>query len=165
MASAACAGSAKNAEAESAESDAASPTNFERGLADLFPKSNSQVRGSLVFRQGPDGLQIGGHVQGLEGGRFAISIHESNDCSAHDASSVGKVFDPTASSPPRGLVGDVVAKEGASNSAVELVAPELELNGPSAVLGHAVVIHAWPTDPKVDWTRVPFLACGVIEGG
>lgn len=152
--------------AENAQSvDAAENPEWDRGIADLFPKSNSDVRGTLVLRETPGGLQIKGRIEALEKGSFALSMHVDGDCSSHDAKSVGDVFNPTEADPPAGLLGDARGNNETQEAQVELLAPDLELNGPNTVLGHSVVVHAWPTDPAVDWDRVPFLACGVIEAG
>jgi Cu/Zn superoxide dismutase len=152
--------------APEASSSEASPggADFDRGIADLYPKSNSNVHGTLVFRETPDGLRLKGEVDGLEGGRFAVSVHSGADCSAYDGKSVGPVLNPEGSQPPAGLLGNAIAKDGEPKAEVDLVAPKLHLQGNSAVLGHAVVVHAWPSDPSVDWERVPYLACGVVEG-
>jgi Cu-Zn family superoxide dismutase len=137
----------------------------ERGIADLFPKTRSHVKGTLVFRDSPDGLSIKGKLKDLESGSYAITLHESGDCSAHDAKTVGAVWNPTASQPPLGFLGNATGSDEAREGTVELVAPGLTLNGETSVLGHALVVHAWPMDPAADLGKVPFLACGVIEAG
>ncbi len=155
----------QEAPADPSSTQPSESSEWNRGIVDLYPKMNSDVRGTLVIKENPQGLQITGHLEALESSSYAISMHVQGDCSAHDAKSVGKVFNPTQSEPPAGLLGDAVGDENSKKSEVELIAPNLHINGDDSVLGRAIVVHAWPTDPQVDWQRVPFFACGVIEAG
>jgi len=162
VALAACGGAgASPPPAESADSAQAAPA--ERAIADLYPKTRSQVKGSLVVRDTPDGLSIKGKLKGLDGGSFAITLHEGRDCSAHDAKTVGAVFNPTAADPPLGFLGNATGSDETHEADVDLLVAGLALNGSAAVLDHALVVHAWPMDPAADLGKVPFLACGVIE--
>jgi superoxide dismutase, Cu-Zn family len=135
----------------------------ERGIVDLHPKTRSQVKGSLSLRDSPDGLSIKGKLKGVEAGSHGFTLHESGDCTAHDAKTVGPIWNPTAADPPLGILGNVVGSDETGEAVVDLVVPGLTVSGEHSVLGHAVVLHAWPLDPAADLSKVPFLACGVIE--
>lgn len=138
---------------------------FEKGTAHLYSKSGSKVKGALAFRDSSEGLHVTGDLEGLdEGSSFAVSLHTSPDCSAHDGKSVGPIFNPSNASPPVGLVGEVRGLPGDEGKEADFVVPYLRLNGSKSVLGLAVVVHAWPYDPAVALEKVPFLACGVVEG-
>src|SRR6187549_1000977 len=152
----ACASSTASAPAAEAPAEQTAIV-AERGIADLFPKTRSHVKGTLVFRDSPDGLSIKGKLKALESGSYAITLHESGDCSAHDAKTVGPVWNPTAATPPLGFLGNATGSDDAREGTVELVVPGLTLNGETSVLGHALVVHAWPMDPAADLSKVPFL--------
>jgi len=157
----ACGGATASAPpAETAAADEGAP---ERGIADLYPKTRSQVKGSLVVRDTPEGLSIKGKVKGLESGSFAVTLHESGDCSAHDAKTVGAVWNPTQADPPLGFLGNATGSDETKEGEIDLVVPGVTLSGDAGALGHALVVHAWPMDPAADLSKVPFLACGVIE--
>jgi len=156
-----CAGSSSSAPA--AESAPSETAEVEKGVVDLFPKTRSQVKGSLVLRDSPEGLSIKGKLKGVDAGSHGFSLHATNDCTAHDAKTVGPVWNPTEAEKPVGLLGNVVGSDDTQQAEVDIVVPGLTLEGDHSVLGHAVVLHAWPLDPGADLDKVPFLACGVIE--
>src|SRR5688572_13370263 len=107
---AACGGSgASTKPAESAEAEADAPA--ERAVADMYPKTRSTVKGTLVVRDSPEGLSIKGKLKGLDSGSFAITLHESGDCSSHDAKTVGPVWNPTAADPPVGFLGNTTGSD------------------------------------------------------
>lgn len=158
-----CAG-AKTEPAE-AEGPKQKQENFEKGTAHLFAKSGSKVKGALAFRDSSEGLQVTGDLEGLdEGSSFAVSLHTNPDCSAHDGKSVGPIFNPSNAAPPVGLIGQARGLPGGEGKEADFAVPYLRLNGSKSVLGLSVVIHAWPYDPNVSLDKVPFVACGVIEG-
>lgn len=164
--STACGGAQTAAEtqvAPSAHAGNAEPSKVERAIADVFPKSRSQVKGSLVFKETPEGLAIVGKLKGVDSGSHALTLHASGDCTAHDAKSVGPVWNPGDRQPASGFLGNVVGDDKTLTASVNLVVPGLALEGDSSVLGHAVVLHAWPLDPAADLSPVPFLGCGAIE--
>lgn len=148
-----------------AERPTETPANFEKGTAHLFSKSGSKVKGALAFRDSSEGLHVTGDLVGLdEGSSFAVSLHISPDCSAHDGKSVGPIFNPSEAVPPVGLIGEARGLPGDEGKEADFDVPLLRLNGSNSVLGLAVVVHAWPYDPNVALEKVPFVACGVIEG-
>lgn len=152
-------------EPTAAEQPTEKPEAFEKGTAHLFSKSGSKVKGALAFRDSSEGLHVTGELDGLdEGSSFAVSLHTSPDCSAHDGKSVGPIFNPSGAVPPVGLIGEVRGLPGDEGKEADFDVPHLRLNGSNSVLGLAVVVHAWPYDPNVALETVPFLACGVIEG-
>jgi len=141
---------------------AAEPTEAERALAEMYPTQRSDVSGTIVLRMAPEGLVLKGRLNGLPAGSHALVIHEKGDCSAHDAKSVGGIFNPTDASPPVGRLADVKTTEPGKTE-VELTVPGLEMSGPNSVVGRALVVHAWPYDPAAELEKVPYLACGVIR--
>jgi Cu/Zn superoxide dismutase len=158
----ACGGATASAPpAETAAVEEAAP--IERAIADLYPKTRSQVKGSLVVRDSPEGLSIKGKVKGLDSGSFAVTLHESGDCTAHDAKTVGPVWNPTKADPPVGFIGNATGHDETHEADLDLVVPGITLSGDAGAVGHALVVHAWPMDPAADLSKVPFLACGVIE--
>src|SRR5687768_13430540 len=120
----ACGGAATPppAAAESAPADAEAA---ERGVVDLHPKTRSQVKGSLAVRDSPEGLSIKGKLKGVEAGSHGFTLHESGDCTAHDAKTVGPVWNPTAAEPPLGILGNIVGSDETGEAIVDLVIPGL----------------------------------------
>lgn len=151
--------------AEGAQEAPAEPESYERGVARMYPRSSSDVKGALIFRDGPEGLTVTGDLENLEdGSSYAVYLHTTPDCSALDGKSVGPIYNPGQSSPPAGLLGQAQGSANGEGKEVDLVVAHLKLNGADSVVNLPVVVHAWPFDPEADLERVPLLACGVIEG-
>lgn len=139
------------------------PTEVERAIAEMYPTQRSEVGGTIVLRMTEQGgLLLKGNLTGLPAGSHALAIHEKGDCTAHDAKSVGGLFNPGGAEQPLGMLGDIKTVE-AGKTDVELVVEGLQLTGPNSVLERALVVHAWPYDPAVDLATVPCLSCGVIR--
>jgi Cu/Zn superoxide dismutase len=160
-----CAGGQKaTPEAEAAEAPP-KPQSYERGVARMYPRSSSEVKGGLVFRDTPEGLQVTGDLENLEAGSsYAVYLHSKPDCSALDAKSVGPIYNPGDGSPPAGLLGQAHGTADGEGKEVDLLVPHLKLNGSDSIVDLAVVVHAWPFDPEAEVEKVPYLSCGVIEG-
>ncbi|UOB17829.1 superoxide dismutase family protein [Abyssalbus ytuae] len=61
----------------------------------LEPKSNSNVKGSVVFTETNGTVKMVAVFEGLSEGEHAIHLHEKADCSADDATSSGGHWNPT----------------------------------------------------------------------
>ena len=70
----------------------------------LDPKSNSGVKGNVVFKQEKGIVSMIAVLSGLTEGEHAIHIHEKADCSSDDGKSSGGHWNPTAQ--PHGKWGD-----------------------------------------------------------
>ncbi|MEM5564532.1 superoxide dismutase family protein [Psychroserpens sp. AS72] len=70
----------------------------------LEPKSNSGVKGNVVFKQEKGVVSMVAVLNGLTEGEHAIHIHEKADCSSDDGKSSGGHWNPTAQ--PHGKWGD-----------------------------------------------------------
>ncbi|MDC6352270.1 superoxide dismutase family protein [Zeaxanthinibacter sp. PT1] len=73
----------------------------------MEPKSDSDVKGDVTFREEDGKVMMTANLSGLSEGEHAIHIHENADCSAADGSSAGGHWNPTAE--PHGKWG---AEEG-----------------------------------------------------
>jgi Cu-Zn family superoxide dismutase len=152
--------------AESAPPQAAAPPATGETVtvasADLLPTRRSEVRGSVKFRAVEGGILVRGNIVSLPHGLYGFGIHEG-DCSAHDAKSARAYLGPAdAAGRPVGRLDDVASgDDGVAKLA--FTDTRLKLSGPGSIVGKALVVHAWPYDPKVELERVPFLACGVIR--
>lgn len=70
----------------------------------LSPKSDSNVKGNVVFTQEDGTVEMTAILEGLDPGEHAIHIHEKADCSSTDGTSTGGHWNPTAE--PHGKWGD-----------------------------------------------------------
>lgn len=61
----------------------------------MEPKSDSNVKGEVVFTQEDGKVKMEGNFTGLKPGNHAIHLHEKSDCSAADGSSAGGHWNPT----------------------------------------------------------------------
>lgn len=61
----------------------------------LEPKSDSNVKGEVIFTQDDDEVEMLAMLSGLSEGEHAIHIHQTADCSAADGSSAGGHWNPT----------------------------------------------------------------------
>lgn len=142
-----------------------------KAVAVLYPASDDSVRGMVTFTQTGDSIRVVADLTGLSPGRHGIHIHEYGDCSAPDASSAGGHFNPDGS--PHGSPTDAEHHAGDfgnieagpdGRAHLDVTLGFLEFEGPSSILGHAVVVHAG----EDDLTSQPAgnsgarVACGVI---
>lgn len=140
----------------------------------------SGVTGSASFQETDGALSIRVALAGLAPGEHGFHVHEGSSCGPDSTGTPGGAagdhFNPLASEhgAPTALpadrhagdLGNVIASaEGAVASTV--VDSVLTLDGPTSVIGHAVVVHAGADDlasqPSGDaGERV---ACGVVVAG
>ncbi|MGS2741137.1 superoxide dismutase family protein [Sinomicrobium sp. M5D2P17] len=61
----------------------------------MEPKSESNVKGSVIFKEENGEVTMTATFEGLEPGEHAIHLHEKADCSAADGTSTGGHWNPT----------------------------------------------------------------------
>ncbi|WP_036155186.1 superoxide dismutase family protein [Maribacter forsetii] len=61
----------------------------------LEPKSDSNVKGEVIFTQDDEEVEMTAMLSGLSEGEHAIHIHQTADCTAADGSSAGGHWNPT----------------------------------------------------------------------
>ena len=61
----------------------------------LEPKSDSNVMGTVVFKEENGMVTMTANIEGLSEGSHAIHLHEKSDCSAPDGTSTGGHWNPT----------------------------------------------------------------------
>jgi Cu-Zn family superoxide dismutase len=133
-------------------------------IAEMYPARRTDVHGLVHLRTTDQGLLLRGNIIGLKAGLYGLGIHQG-DCSSFDGKSAGGYFAgtaPGAGGEPIGRLDDLLIEHPGDTNFQRLEA-KLSLTGPDSVVGRALVVHAWPFDPKVDVKTVPFAACGVIQ--
>jgi superoxide dismutase, Cu-Zn family len=101
-------------------------------VANLASASGSLVSGRVELAQAEGGVRITGTIGGLvRNGAHGLQVHERGDCSAVDASSAGRYFDPLPDVRRDGAVGETPGRIVADSRGVSQV--DLLLRG--AVLG------------------------------
>ena len=116
--------------------------------ADLEPAPGSQVKGAITFLQSGGPVQVVAHVRGLQPGPHRLSIQESGDCSAADASVAGGSFD----------LGKLVADQD-GYAQLEAGFESLSLSeGVNSIIGRGVVVRREANDEPAGAT----VACGVV---
>jgi superoxide dismutase, Cu-Zn family len=144
----------------------------ERAVAKLNPTKGNKTAGTVTFTKTKRGVRVVAVVYGLTPGEHGFHIHEKGDCSAPDAMSAGAHFNPSGMphGGPNSLrrhsgdFGNLVANDvGTARS--DFVDPYLTFQGPSSIIGRAVIVHGQADDLITQpagnaGTRV---ACGVIQ--
>ena len=139
--------------------------------AQLESKSDSQVTGTVTFRQVGDEVLVTGMVKGLKPGKHGFHIHDKGDCSAPDAASAGPHFNPanqhhggpTTSEHHAGDLGNI---EADVSGIVQLNwKAKLSLSGNDSIIGKSIVVHEGEDDLKTDpaGNSGKRIACGVIK--
>lgn len=156
-----CCGGAPPKAAEAASPAAARDATS--AVVEMFPVNRSKVRGMIKLRATDQGVLLRGKLTGLVAGQYGFGVHEKGDCGL-DGKSVGPYFEGGNKMAPLGHLEDLtIDKDKVDGLNVDRTEAHLKLSGPYSVLGKTIVIEAWPTDPKVDPSTVPFLACGVVR--
>ena len=110
----------------------ATTSTAQQADAVLASASGSRVSGRLSLVPMGDGVHIRGEVGGLvPNGQFGFHVHDKGDCSAVDARSAGRYYDPLAGAQQDGAVG---ASPGRIVAGPDGVA-QVDLLVPGAVLG------------------------------
>ncbi|TYT26278.1 superoxide dismutase family protein [Luteimonas viscosa] len=77
-----------------------------KAVANLASASGSLVSGRMLLTQAAEGVRVRGQVGGLvRNGAHGLQVHERGDCSAVDARSAGRYYDPLAGARQDGAVG------------------------------------------------------------
>ncbi|CAN5211303.1 hypothetical protein BH11MYX1_BH11MYX1_31680 [soil metagenome] len=130
------------------------------------------VKGTVEFKETPDGIEVTANLEGLKKGDHGFHIHEKGDCSAPDAMSAGGHFNPTnmkhgapdGTEHHEGDMGNVTAeKDGKATKTFTLKGATLG-EGDTSIAGKGFIIHAKPDDMKTQPTgnAGDRVACGVI---
>jgi len=138
-------------------------------VANLVPRNNSTVRGTISFTQRGSKVWISGNFVELRPGAHSIYIHTVGNCSSANAASAGPVWNAAGAAAGDKRTGDLpqlyAGTEG--NAVLQIATAELSVGTGEAndVIGHSVVVHgSLDPDPKAEFgVRNNWLACGVIE--
>ncbi len=166
------------ASTEPAMTEAAPPAMTEpmggRTAEATLASNQPGVGGTVRFTEEPGGggVRVVADVTGAKAGKHGFHIHETGDCSAPDYKSAGGHFNPSgavhacAPTDPRhsGDFGNIeVGPNGAGH--MEMVATNLTFDGPSSLVGKAVILHAGEDDCKTQPSgdSGDRIACGVIQ--
>lgn len=129
----------------------------------LEPKSNSQVKGNVVFTQEDNVVTMVAVLSGLKEGTHAIHIHETADCSASDGTSAGGHWNPTnqphgkwgsSEGYHKGDIGNLTA-DANGNATITMTTDEWCIGCDDAnknILGHAIIVHEGTDDFKTQPT-------------
>jgi Cu-Zn family superoxide dismutase len=140
----------------------------------LKGKDGSKVNAKVVFKEGPDGVKVVAHIEGVEGGGVrGFHLHEVGDCTPPDFTSAGSHFNPTgaphgAPTAPQHHAGDLgnvtIGADGGAH--YEIISRGLTVGpGPNSVVGRSVILH----EKADDMTTQPTgnaggrVACGVVK--
>ena len=142
-----------------------------RAMAQLGPKSGSEVTGTVAFMKVGDEVQVIGSVTHLSPGKHGFHIHDKGDCSAADASSAGGHFNPTQQhhggpATPEHHAGDLGNIEADSSGNAQISwKGKLSMGGSDSIIGKSLVVHENEDDLKTDpaGNSGARVACGVIQ--
>ncbi|MGH8033277.1 MAG: superoxide dismutase family protein [Luteimonas sp.] len=133
-----------------------------QAIAALGAASGTLVSGKLTLLAVTGGVRITGDIGGLaRNGAHRLQLHERGDCSAVDAHSAGKVFDPTGRpGPPLDGGRDRIVADADGVAHVDLQLPAAVLGGGAAndIAGRALIVLG--ASSNATGARV---ACGVIK--
>ena len=144
-------------------------------VAKLEPRSGSNVSGSVTFTQIGDVVRVTGEITGHSKGPKGFHIHEKGDCSDDKGMYTGGHFNPGkhAHGGPyepvkhSGDLGNITFNDqGVARFNFTVGDIAVSKDGPTGIIGRAVIVHAGTDDMTTDPTgnaggRV---ACGVIQG-
>ena len=124
-------------------------------IAVLVPGKDSSVKGTVRFTQESGGVHVQADIEGLTPGQHGFHVHENGDLSKPDLSSAGGHFNPdhhhhadrSASERHAGDLGNIEA-DANGQAKIDFVDPKLQLTGPNAIIGRAVIVHAKADDLK-----------------
>ena len=147
----------------------------ETAKARIEGRSGSNLSGEATFAQQDGAVQLVVSLSNLDPGPHAVHIHEVGDCSAPDASSAGKHWNPRGE--PHGKrgsesyhLGDIGNVEVGSDGtgSISLTAEDWSLvagGGDDDPVGKAIVIHAKADDfeTQPDGGGGEKIGCGVIQ--
>jgi Cu-Zn family superoxide dismutase len=144
---------------------------IERAVAMLHPTEGSDVSGAVYFTKKSDGVEVSAVIEGLKPGKHGFHIHELGDCTAPDAASAGGHYNPGGNphagpSDAKKHMGDMgnLEADSSGKAGYERLDRDMVLNGPDAIVGRAVIVHAGEDDLKSQpsGNAGGRLACGVV---
>ncbi|HEX9953407.1 MAG TPA: superoxide dismutase family protein [Rubricoccaceae bacterium] len=157
-----------------ADTAAARPAQV--AVATLAALDSSGVSGRVEFRRLGEATEVRYSVSGLAPGEHGIHVHQNADCGADSTGEAGTAagphFNPLASphgAPAAGLTarhagdfGNLIADETGRAEGI-LIDSVLTFDGPTALVGHAVIVHAGRDDLETQpgGDSGDRIACGV----
>ncbi|MDR3641577.1 MAG: superoxide dismutase family protein [Humidesulfovibrio sp.] len=141
--------------------------------AKLAPTRGNTAAGLITFRQQGAEMLLQGAFTGLTPGAHGLHIHEGGDCGGPGARDAGGHLNPTGArhgSPgsPSHHLGDLpmltAGKDGTARFQARMDGLSLD-EGPSGILGRAIIVTARPDDGTTQPTgnSGPAVGCGVIR--
>jgi Cu-Zn family superoxide dismutase len=141
-------------------------------VAQMQPAAGRTVSGTVTFTENGDVVEIRAEINGAPAGNLGIHLHEVGDCSAADFTSAGGHFNPaghphgapTSAERHAGDFGNITISEDGSGI-LQLTSSDLTVaEGPSSVVGRAVVLHEKTDDLATQPTGNAGgrIACGVV---
>jgi superoxide dismutase, Cu-Zn family len=136
----------------------------------VHPLGDSKAKGKVTFVKQADGVLVTAEISGLTPGDHGFHVHEWGDCSSADGTSAGGHFNPSHEEHGRpeaeqrhaGDFGNLTA-DAQGNAKYSRVDKEMTLEGPTSVIGRAIIIHANPDDfSQPTGNAGGRVACGVI---
>ena len=152
-----------SAQAAGAPSPVAAPGTLEHAVANLAAASGSLVSGRMQLSQEAAGVRVRGQVGGLvRNGAHGLQVHERGDCSAVDARSAGRYYDPQGGAARDGAVGPdpgriIAGPDGVATVDLLVTGAVLGGGGGNDILGRSLLVLG--ATPGAISARV---ACGVI---
>lgn len=134
-----------------------------KAIANLASASGSLVSGRMVLVEVDGGVRIRGLVGALvRNGAHGMQVHERGDCSAVDAASAGRYYDPLAGALQDGAVGATpgrIVADADGVAKVDLVIPGAVLGGgaDNDIVGRSLLVLG--ATPGAISARV---ACGIV---
>src|SRR5262245_22073123 len=143
-------------------------------VAQLQPRSGSNVSGNVTFTQIGDVVRVTGEITGHTKGPKGFHVHEKGDCSDEKGMSTGGHFNPTKHKhagpyDPERHAGDLgnINFDDKGVAKINFTVGDISVtrDRPDGIIGRAVIVHAQVDDMTTDPTgnaggRV---ACGVIK--
>lgn len=149
------------------------PPDGPSASAVMRPASGSQAHGVVKFTQVGTRVRVDAEIAGLSPGLHGMHVHEKGDCSAPDATSTGPHFStagkkhggPDSIERHAGDLGNVNANEYGKATLSIMVEGISVAQGPEAVVGRGVIVHANADDLRTDPTgnSGDRISCGVVE--
>ena len=129
-----------------------------KAVAFITPTHGNTVHGIVTFEKTDSGVHIVATLMQLKPGKHGFHIHEFGDITSDNGSSAGGHFNPDnmphsmpmSDKRHAGDMGNIVADEN-GNAHLDYVDSVMKLDGPSSIIGHAVIVH----EKEDDFTTQP----------
>jgi superoxide dismutase, Cu-Zn family len=123
-------------------------TAMSRAIVLVVPTKGNTVHGVVRFEKTQGGVHVVATLEGLKPGKHGFHIHEYGDITSEDGSSAGGHFNPMnmphsmpgSEKRHAGDMGNIEADES-GNAHLDYVDPVMQLDGPTSIIGHAVILH------------------------